>query len=137
MVVPDQIPCFAGITDGILRTDSRYLVDVVQQVKGIADAAVDVIVCTAARTVRRPSAEIGDISILLTVDETLAGKPVGCTHTAGYHVVAGELIGRPVISNQVGHVSAHVVAVFLGLLRRFPNVVLRGLAFGNDIEVFA
>ena len=81
MVISDQIPCFAGVTVGIFRTDGRYFVDVVQQIKGVADATVDIVIGTPARTIRSPSPEIGDIGVFLAVNKALTGKPIGSTYS--------------------------------------------------------
>ena len=137
VVISHEEPRLARVAVGVFLRDCGNFVDVVQQVETVAYAAVDVVVRAAAGAVRGPAAEIGQVGVLLAVEQALARKIVGRAARSGDEVVAGELVGRPVVPDQVGHVGLHVVAVVLGLLLRFPDVLFGGFAFGHHVEVGA
>ena len=137
VVVADQEPRLTGITVGVLGRDDRHFINVVEHVVAVADTPVDVVVGTAAHAARLPAAEIGVARRLLVVEEALARKVVGRAARTRYEIVAGELVGRPVVADQIGHVGLQVVAELVGLLGRFPDVLLGRLAFGHDVEVVA
>ena len=137
VVISHEEPRLARVAVGVFLRDCGNFVDVVQQVETVAYAAVDVVVRAAAGAVRGPAAEIGQVGVLLAVEQALARKIVGRAARSGDEVVAGELVGRPVVPDQVGHVGLHVVAVVLGLLLRFPDILFGGFAFGHHVEVGA
>lgn len=94
MVISYEEPRLARVTVGVFLRDCGNFVDVVQQVETVADAAVDIVVRAAAGAVRGPAAEIGQVGVLLAVEQALARKIVGRAAGSGDEVVAGELVGR-------------------------------------------